>query len=360
MDEMIGRVDMLETKAAIKHWKADGLDLTALLTTAEKPHDKVDVHCTIDQDHGLEKALDNELIRLAKPALENGSRVLLNLPVRNTNLTVGGMLSHQVVKNHGEQGLPDDTIHVKLSGSAGQSCAAWLARGITVELEGDANDYVGKGLSGGKVIVYPPRTSSFAPEENVIVGNVVLYGATSGQAFFRGRGAERFCIRNSGVDAVIEGVGDHCCEYMTGGHAVILGTTGRNFAAGMSGGIAYVWDETGDFRRGGLCNLATVDLETMEAAEDIAVLHRLIELHQRHTGSNVADEILRDWDNILTQFVKVMPIDYKRVLTQGALREQSTRKTGDTSPRIIASANNPLSQYPEGQGQNKEPVSSTT
>jgi glutamate synthase domain-containing protein 3 len=217
------------------------------------------------------------------------------------------------VKTWGEHGLPDDTIHIKFNGSAGQSFGAFLANGITLELEGDANDYVGKGLSGGQLIVYPPKESTFVAQDNLLIGNVVLYGATSGSAFFSGRAAERFCVRNSGARAVIEGVGDHGCEYMTGGRVVILGSTGLNFAAGMSGGIAYVWDAAGDFKA--KCNAEMVDLDPVDTNEDIAELHELIQLHQQHTGSLVAEKVLADWPMVIQQFVKVMPVDYKRALS---------------------------------------------
>ncbi|HHM12796.1 MAG TPA: glutamate synthase subunit alpha, partial [Planctomycetaceae bacterium] len=234
------------------------------------------------------------------------------LPIVNTNRTVGATLSHELVKRWGEEGLPDDTIRFQLTGSAGQSFGAFLARGVTLELEGDANDYVGKGLSGGRLIVRPPKTATFPAEENIIVGNVVLYGATRGHAFFRGRAAERFAVRNSGAWAVVEGVGDHGCEYMTGGRVVVLGATGRNFAAGMSGGIAYVWDPDATFLT--RCNLGMVELERVETDEDIAELFELIEQHRDCTGSTVAARVLDAWPGILRQFVKVMPIDYKRVL----------------------------------------------
>jgi glutamate synthase domain-containing protein 3 len=224
------------------------------------------------------------------------------------------MLSHEVAKVWGERALPYDTIHVKFTGSAGQSFGAFLAKGITLELEGDANDYVGKGLSGGRIIIYPPVQSTFAPEDNVLIGNVVLYGATGGRAFFRGRAAERFCVRNSGARAVVEGVGDHGCEYMTGGRAVILGPTGRNFAAGMSGGVAFVWDKHGEFP--GKCNLGTVDLDPVEDDEDISDLREMIELHLEYTGSTVAARLLADWPDVLSEFIKVMPTDYKRVLAE--------------------------------------------
>jgi glutamate synthase (NADPH/NADH) large chain len=314
MIDMVGRVDCLKTRDAIDHWKADGLDLTPILTPAKKPHKNAGVYCTMKQDHGLNLALDNRLIEMAKPAIDRGEKVRIELPIVNTNRTVGTMLSYTLVKKWGERGLPADTVHIKLRGSAGQSFGAFLAKGITLELEGDSNDYVGKGLSGGRIIVYPPRESRFAAEDNVLIGNVALYGATGGRAFFRGRAAERFCVRNSGARAVIEGVGDHGCEYMTGGRAVILGPTGRNFAAGMSGGIAYVWDRYRDFEA--KCNLGTVGLEAVEADEDIAELRELIELHHEYTGSTVAARILDAWPGVLSEFVKVMPTDYKRVLAE--------------------------------------------
>jgi glutamate synthase (NADPH) large chain len=312
LDELIGRVDLLETADAISHWKADGLDLTPILQPAPKMHPNVEVRCTIQQKHGLDKALDNLLVQLAQPALENGQTVRAELPIVNTNRTVGTILSHNLARRWNNQGLPEDTIHFKFTGSAGQSFGAFLAHGITLELEGDANDYVGKGLSGGKLIVYPPRASTFAAEHNILVGNVVLYGATSGHAYFRGRAAERFCVRNSGARAVIEGVGDHGCEYMTGGRVVILGRTGRNFAAGMSGGIAYVLDEVGDLRI--RCNLGMVELERVEIETDVAELLELVTRHYDYTGSEVAGRILDQWPDVLERFVKVMPIDYKRVL----------------------------------------------
>ena len=314
MNEMVGRVDCLETEDAIKHWKSDGLDLTSLLTRIELPHDDVGVYCSIAQDHGLELALDNQLLELAKPALEDGTQVNIELPIVNTNRTVGTILSHNIAKKWGADCLPDGTVNIKFNGSAGQSVGAFLAKGVTIELEGDANDYVGKGLSGGRVIIYPPKVSSFTAEENIIVGNVVLYGATSGEAFFRGRAAERFCVRNSGAHAVIEGVGDHGCEYMTGGRVVILGETGRNFAAGMSGGVAYILDRDSDFNM--KCNLGMVELEAVVEQEDIDELKGLIEKHQQYTDSAVAKDVLENWDATLPQFVKVMPTDYKRVLLE--------------------------------------------
>ena len=240
-----------------------------MLMPANKPHPGVGVICSQTQDHGLEKSLDmTVLLEQAAPAIEKGEPVLIETPVININRTVGTILSNEIAKRYGQGGFPDDTIHIKLSGSAGQSLGAFLAHGVTIELEGDANDYVGKGLSGGRVIVYPPRESSFTAEDNILVGNVCLYGATGGEAFLSGRAAERFCVRNSGAYAVIEGVGDHGCEYMTGGRVVVLGPTGRNFAAGMSGGIAYIWDRHGKFNLN--CNLATVELEQIESSEEEA------------------------------------------------------------------------------------------
>jgi glutamate synthase (NADPH) large chain len=311
---MIGRTDVLDSNAAIKHWKSDGIDLTSLLTMAPKPHENVNVYKTIEQDHGLDKVLDNKLIDLAADALANGSNVRFELPIINTDRAVGTILSHTLVKKWGNRMLHHDTIHIKFKGSAGQSFGAFLAHGITMEIEGDANDYVGKGLSGGNIMVYPPKNSTFAAEDSIIVGNVVLYGATSGQAFFRGRAAERFCVRNSGANTVIEGVGDHACEYMTGGRVVVLGPTGRNFAAGMSGGIAYIWDYDNNFAQH--CNPGMVELEPMQHEHDIDELKSLIELHYQHTDSVVAKKVLDNWDVSLEQFVKVMPIDYKRVLAE--------------------------------------------
>ena len=315
IDEMVGRSDMLHTDAAIKHWKADGLDLTSVLRVATKPHADVKVICSQAQDHGLEKSLDmTTLLDQARNAIDTQTPVEIESEIVNINRTVGTILSNEVAKVHGQAGLPDDTIRLKFKGSAGQSLGAFLSHGITIDLEGDANDYVGKGLSGGRVIVYPPKQSSFLSQDNILIGNVCLYGATGGEAFFRGRAAERFCVRNSGARTVVEGVGDHGCEYMTGGRVVILGETGRNFAAGMSGGVAYVWDRSGDFNL--KCNLALVELEKIEAGEEEAEVKELISRHQQYTGSEVAAEALADWDGFLSQCVKVMPVDYKRVLLE--------------------------------------------
>ncbi|QDV71399.1 Ferredoxin-dependent glutamate synthase 1 [Rosistilla carotiformis] len=322
IDEMVGRSDVLKTDDAIRHWKSDGLDLTPILRPATKMHADVETRCTIAQDHGLEHALDNTVILpRAMKTLETKEPVVIESPIVNINRTVGTILSHEVAKRYGQTGLPEDTIHIKLTGSAGQSLGAWLARGITIELDGDANDFVGKGLSGGRIVIYPPKVSSFTAEENILVGNVCLYGATMGEAFFRGRAAERFSVRNSGANTVIEGVGDHGCEYMTGGRVVILGSTGRNFAAGMSGGIAYIWDKAGDFSLN--CNLGTVELERIETEAEHDEVKELIEKHVRYTGSTVGQEALDDWDTFVKQCVKVMPTDYKRVLQELAEANQT-------------------------------------
>ena len=314
IDELVGRVDLLKTRDAIDHWKADGLDLTPILRPATKPYPDAGVRKLIEQEHDVHLHLDNRLIEAARPALDDGKPVTIDRPIVNLDRTVGVMLSHEVSKKYGGEGLPDDTITLNFAGSAGQSLGAWLAPGITIRLTGDANDYVGKGLSGGKVVIRPPAESPFVAEDNVILGNVALYGATSGEAYFRGTAAERFCVRNSGARAVVEGVGDHGCEYMTGGRAVVLGPTGRNFAAGMSGGIAYVYDPDDVFSVH--CNLGMVDLEKLEEPEDIAELLVMIRNHHQHTGSAVARRLLDDWDTAISKFVKVMPIDYRRVLMQ--------------------------------------------
>lgn len=326
LNEMVGRADVLETNKALSHWKTNGLDFTAILHPAEKVFENTETYRTQSQNHGLEKALDNEIIRLAQPALEKGEKVDIELPIININRVVGTMLSHELAKATNGKLLPDDTINIKLNGSAGQSLGAWLASGITIKVEGDANDYVGKGLSGGKIAVYPPAVSQFKAEENILVGNVCLYGATSGEAYFRGIAAERFCVRNSGATAVVEGIGDHGCEYMTGGRVVILGTTGRNFGAGMSGGVAYVWDKAGNFDK--QCNTGTFELEAVSAEADAAELRTMIQSHLTYTGSTVASNILENWETELTHFVKVMPSDYKRVLMEMASENDISAATG--------------------------------
>jgi glutamate synthase domain-containing protein 2/glutamate synthase domain-containing protein 3 len=308
MDEMIGQVERLEVQPAIEHWKAKGLDFTELLY---RPNVPFDLRNTGKQEHGLEKALDNRLIELARPALEKSEPVTINLPSRNVNRTVGTMLGSEVSRRFGADGLPEDTIRIQLTGTVGQSCGAFLPCGITISVEGQANDYCGKGLSGGRIIVRVPAIATFLAHENVIVGNVALYGATKGEAYFQGVAGERFCVRNSGADAVVEGVGDHGCEYMTGGHVVILGRTGRNFAAGMSGGIAYVLDEEGDFPK--RCNLQMVELEEITKEDEDAIL-RLVRRHFQYTRSSRAEEVLRKWNDLAVKFVKVFPLDYKRAL----------------------------------------------
>ena len=323
-EEMVGRVDVLDVQKAIDHWKADGIDLTSLLTPAKPLNAESSQYCTMAQDHGLELSLDmREIVPKCQSAIQDGKRVSIELPIINTDRTVGTILSHEVTKVWGGDGLPEDTIHIKFDGSAGQSLGAWATKGITLEVEGDCNDYVGKGLSGGKLIVYPPKVSTFKAEENILVGNVCLYGATSGRAFFRGRAAERFCVRNSGAWAVVEGVGDHGCEYMTGGRAIIIGPTGRNFAAGMSGGIAYIWAPDRDELRMN-CNLGTVELEDLVEEQDKEEVLEMLRLHSDYTGSTVAKNLLDNWDDILPQFVKVMPTDYKRVLQERAAKENVT------------------------------------
>ncbi|HYN78782.1 MAG TPA: glutamate synthase-related protein, partial [Lamprocystis sp. (in: g-proteobacteria)] len=337
---MVGQSDRLEMRRAIDHWKAQGLDFTRLLMKP-KVGPEVALSNSETQDHGLDQALDHELIRQAQPALERGTPVQIAIPIHNYNRTFGAMLSGRVVERYGHQGLPEDSIHIKANGTAGQSFGAWVAKGVTIELEGEGNDYVGKGLSGGRLIIYPPKDCAIErAEDNIIVGNTVLYGAISGECYFRGVAGERFCVRNSGATAVVEGVGDHGCEYMTGGIAVILGPTGRNFAAGMSGGIAYVLNGDGSFED--RCNLSMVELQpiTREDAALEALDHQggdmenhglvdishdmtrfdslrlkgLIERHLHYTNSDVARRLLADWEATLPRFIKVMPVDYKQAL----------------------------------------------
>jgi glutamate synthase (NADPH/NADH) large chain len=322
MDEMIGRVDKLDFKPALDHWKARGLDYSSILYQPAMPPE-VARHRVRPQDHGLDKALDRTtLIPACRPALDEQKPVALALPIRNVNRTVGTMLGHEITRRWGAAGLPDDTIQVHFKGSAGQSFGAFVPRGVTLTLEGDANDYWGKGLSGGKLVVYPPRSSTFVPEENIIIGNVALYGATGGEAYVRGVAGERFAVRNSGVHTVVEGVGDHGCEYMTGGRVVVIGKTGRNFAAGMSGGVAYVLDRAGDFPR--RVNRGMVELEPLAAPEDIDLVRELIRRHVQATGSTYAATILDDWISLRPRFVRIMPKDYRRVL----LAEERARAEG--------------------------------
>ena len=349
VSELIGRSDWLDKEAAIHHWKAQGLDFTKLFYRPEVPSTVAVHHCEA-QKHPIDKVIDRKLIELAKPALEGGKPVKLELPVSNGDRSIGAMLSGEVAKRYGHAGLTDDTIWISLKGTSGQSFGAWLAKGITLDLAGEANDYVGKGLSGGKIIVRPPEKSGIVPEESIIVGNTVMYGAIAGECYFRGVAGERFAVRNSGAVAVVEGTGDHGCEYMTGGCVAVLGPTGRNFAAGMSGGVAYVLDETGDFER--RCNMAMVELEPVDpgdvspfdqaagdslerfgfvdllhdmSKDDELRLHRIIESHRRYTGSERAKAILENWSSYLPKFVKVMPAEYRKALQTMAAKRVAPR-----------------------------------
>jgi glutamate synthase domain-containing protein 3 len=309
---MVGHTECLGMNKAIDHWKTRGLDLTRILEQPKMPA-SVGRFQTVAQDHGLDRALDNTtLLALAKPAIERREKVEATIPIRNTNRVVGTITGSEITRRHGPDGLPEDTIKFHFQGSAGQSFGAFIPKGMTLTLEGDSNDYVGKGLSGGKIAVFPSRLASFPAEDNVIIGNVAFYGATAGEGYVRGTAGERFCVRNSGATAVVEGVGDHGCEYMTGGRVVILGGTGRNFAAGMSGGVAYVLDEGGDFAR--RCNKEMVSLGKLDDAEEIAELKALIGRHLQHTGSKRAEEILGAWSEWTSYFVRVMPNDYKRMI----------------------------------------------
>jgi glutamate synthase (NADPH/NADH) large chain len=335
LEDLIGRADLLDTRKGIEHWKAKGLDFSRVFHLPQVPEGVAKRHCEA-QDHGLDKALDQRLIELARPALERGEKVAIDVPIRNINRTVGTMLSGQIAKRYGHEGLPDETVHVRLAGSAGQSFGAFLARGVWMDLIGDTNDYCGKGLSGGRISVQPSPKFRGEPTENIITGNVALYGAIEGEAYFRGVAGERFAVRNSGAQAVVEGAGDHGCEYMTGGTVVVLGATGRNFAAGMSGGLAYVLDEAGDFAR--YCNPSMVSLEPLlpeseqEARlarefwhmgkSDEAIAKRLIERHARFTGSAQAKRILERWSEMRSKFVKVFPNEYRRALGELAAKHK--------------------------------------
>ncbi|WP_298442294.1 glutamate synthase large subunit [Gordonia sp. (in: high G+C Gram-positive bacteria)] len=331
LQEAVGHVEALDTSKAIAHWKdakAGKLDLTPILTMPESPFMNQDLYCSGKQDHGLEKALDNELIEKARPAIESGTRVFIESPITNVNRTVGTMLGHEVTKVYGAEGLPDGTISIALTGSAGNSFGAFVPRGITMRLTGDANDFVGKGLSGGKIVVAPSvdAPAGFVAEENIIAGNVIGFGGTAGKIFLRGVAGERFCVRNSGVQAVVEGVGDHGCEYMTGGRVIVLGKTGRNFAAGMSGGVAYVFDKDGTFEQN--LNTELVDLETLDD-DDLKYLQDMLTEHRDETRSPVAAKILGNWAVAQTKFVKVMPRDYKRVLDAIDVAERTGRDVNE-------------------------------
>jgi len=322
--DLVGRTDLLAAEEAVSHWKARGVDLSNLLrapdAAPEVPRRRVRAPDPVLDDH-----LDHALIKAAAPALERGERVETSLRVRNKDRTVGGLLSGEIARRHGAEGLAEDTISVRLEGSGGQSFGAWLASGVTFTLYGDANDFTGKGMSGGVLAVRPPEGAGFVAEHNVVVGNTVLYGATSGRAFFRGLAGERFAVRNSGVRAVVEGTGDHGCEYMTGGRVVVLGETGRNFAAGMSGGIAYVLDEGETFEE--RCNPGQVDLEDPSEA-DFAEMRALVSEHAERTASPVAERVLAEWDRLAPSWVKVMPRDYRRALAEAVERNGSGEAIG--------------------------------
>jgi glutamate synthase (ferredoxin) len=341
INEMIGRVDRLEPTAAIDHWKAQGFDFSNILYQPDSGSE-VGRFQTIEQDHGLDKSLDvTTLLEICRPAIARGERVEASLPIRNVHRVVGTITGSEITKKWGSAGLPEDTIRIRFNGSAGQSFGAFMPRGMSFTLEGDANDYVGKGLSGGRIVVYPPRAATFKAEDNMIIGNVALYGATSGEVFIRGQAGERFAVRNSGVDAVVEAVGDHGCEYMTGGRVVILGPTGRNFGAGMSGGVAYVFDEAAQFTS--RINMQMVEVGRVEEPEDIEALQGLIKRHAELTGSTVAARILSAWPTQLPKFVRVIPKDYKRVLAclkrahdQGLSGDEATMAAFEENSRDLA------------------------
>jgi glutamate synthase domain-containing protein 3 len=319
-DEMIGKVDRLDTREAVNHYKSKGLDFAKVFF--DPPVDRaISRYHTDGQDHGLEKQIDNQLIELCRPAIEELSPVEFAYDLRNTDRTVGTMLSHEIAKRYGAKGLPDGTIKIHFSGSAGQSFGAWASSGMTLQIRGDANDYFGKGLSGGRLVIAPPPGSSFVFEENIIIGNVAFYGATGGEAFVNGMAGERFCIRNSGASVVVEGVGDHGCEYMTNGYAVILGECGRNFAAGMSGGIAFVLDEQGDFEERCLQN-AEVDVDPFDDPADLRFVRDLLERHVAHTRSPKGQWVLEHWESMTPRFKKIFPRELKR-----AIREREARET---------------------------------
>jgi glutamate synthase (NADPH/NADH) large chain len=310
LKEAIGHVELIDARAAVEHWKARGLDISPILHEPQNPYQQTPYQ-SVPQDHGLDEALDNDLIRLSAPAITSGQQVNIEMPIRNVHRTVGTMLGSKVTQKWGGEGLPDGTIRIQFVGSAGQSFGAFVPKGIEMRLEGDANDYLGKGLSGGRLIVHPHRDAPLVPHENVIAGNVIAYGATAGEIFVSGLVGERFCVRNSGVTAVVEGVGDHACEYMTGGRVVVLGATGRNFAAGMSGGIAFVYDPNDQLIHN--MNYEMVDLEPLSSADE-QWLKEIIARHFGYTKSEIASEILASWTTEVSHFRKVMPRDYKRVL----------------------------------------------
>jgi glutamate synthase (NADPH/NADH) large chain len=334
LQEAVGRVELIDARSAVDHWKANGLDISPILETPLNPYNQTPYQ-SVMQDHGLADALDNQLIELSASAIADARPVAIEVPIRNVNRTVGTMLGNAVTKAWGGQGLPDGTIKIHFTGSAGQSFGAFVPAGIEMRLEGDCNDYLGKGLSGGRIILHPHRSSTLVAEENVIAGNVIGYGATGGEIFIRGLVGERFCVRNSGVTAVVEGVGDHGCEYMTGGRVVVLGETGRNFAAGMSGGIAYVYDPDGDLP--GNVNYEMVELEHVGKEDDVW-LKDIIRRHGELTGSAVAEQLLAAWTVEVSKFRKVMPRDYKSVLNVLAAAKAEGLSEEETSDRVMEAA----------------------
>ena len=313
LDDLVGRTELLEVNKAIIPWKAQGIDYSKILWKPERAKTG-----KIAQDHGIDKVLDKKLIEVCRPALEKAEPVKAEFTIRNSDRTVGAMLSGAICQKYGEAALPPDTVQIKFNGVAGQSFGAWLVKGVTFEIEGLANDYVGKGISGGRIIIYPDHQTTYLPENNIVIGNTAFYGAIEGEAFIRGIAGERFCIRNSGLYAVVEGVGDHGCEYMTGGRVIVLGSTGRNFAAGMSGGIAYVYDKDGSFKD--KCNQEMVLLEDLQI-EDEKVVRDLLQKHYQYTGSPIAARIFDEFHNEKRKFVKVMPIEYKRIILESAMQE---------------------------------------
>jgi len=325
VNEMIGQVDSLEMKEQVEHWKYKQLDLSAVIY--KEPNSiYTTLYCSEEQDHGLEESLDWKLLAAAAPAIEKGEQVKQSFAIKNTDRTVGTILSNEITKKYKAAGLPDNSIHFTFNGTAGQSFGAFNTKGITLELEGDANDYFGKGLSGAKLIIYPPKSATYTPEDNSIIGNVAFYGATAGEAYIRGKAGERFGVRNSGANVVVESVGDHGCEYMTGGRVIILGDTGRNFAAGMSGGIAYIYDVKGKFADN--CNKEMVDLDDCDL-QDKNELFTMIQKHFEYTGSTIAKFILDDFENQLKNFIKVFPTDYKKALLQKSQKVEQIESPKD-------------------------------
>jgi glutamate synthase (NADPH/NADH) large chain len=334
IDEMIGRVEALDFRPAVDHWKASGLDISSILIPADNRYEQ-SFHCTTSQDHGLDEALDQELIAKSRTAIDDAIPVVIDSEIRNVNRTVGTLLGHEITKKWRNEGLPDGTIRINFTGSAGQSLGAFIPKGVDIHLWGDANDYVGKGLSGGRIVIRPDEQASFVAEDQVIAGNVICYGATGGEVFIRGLVGERFCVRNSGATAVVEGVGDHGCEYMTGGTVVVLGSTGRNFGAGMSGGVAYLYDRDGDVDR--RVNPEMVAIEILTDA-DRDQLKTLIKRHQEMTGSQTAERMLSSWSVEVSKFRKIMPTDYRRVLEVLESAEREGLSESEAISRVMEAA----------------------